>query len=112
MQGHFVLSMLLVLDAVVLNHRAGVPDDRPPARPRSSRRPAAGHALVGLAAVVIADRHRDQRRRTALGPANGEQFVHRLPISPHDAARIHGVAMMLFLAVTVVLAVRLRRSGR
>ena len=51
---------------------------------------------------------------TGTGPHSGQsdgKFVPRLPIAAHDAARIHGVAMMVFLAVTVVLAVRLRRSG-
>jgi cytochrome c oxidase assembly protein subunit 15 len=102
--------MLLVLDAVVLNHRAGVPDDRPVTRPQVEPNDLRlGTALVALAAVVIAT----GTLTSGAGPhsgANGDQFVHRLPISPHDAARIHGVAMMLFLAVTVLLVVRLRRS--
>ncbi|QXC59492.1 COX15/CtaA family protein [Aquihabitans sp. G128] len=52
-QGHFVVSMLLVLDAVVLAHRARLPDDvatRPAVTPMLLRW---GQALVGFAVVVI-----------------------------------------------------------
>ena len=41
--GHFLLSMALVADAVVLHHRAGEPDGGPPA----ARRPG-GHPPPGL----------------------------------------------------------------
>jgi cytochrome c oxidase assembly protein subunit 15 len=110
-QGHFVLSMLLVLDAVVLTHRAGRSDDELTSRARvepSDLR--AGTALVCLAAIVILT----GTVTTGTGPHSGQsegKFVPRLPFSAHDAARVHGVAMMVFLAVTVLLVVRLRRSA-
>lgn len=120
-QGHFVLSMLLVLDAVVLSHRAGLPDDRPV---RSAVTPALlrwGHGLVGLAVVVIltgtlvtGSGPHSGRAGAPAGASRAEQLeaardVRRLPIAVHDAARIHGVAMIAFLAVAVWVLVQLRR---
>ena len=51
---------------------------------------------------------------TGAGPHSGQsegEFVRRLPIAVHDAAQIHGAAMLVFLAVAVGLMVRLRRAG-
>ncbi len=110
-QGHFVLSMLLILDAAVLTHRAGLSDEACPSwarvEPTDLR---TGTALVGLAAVVILT----GTVTSGTGPHSGQsggKFIPRLPLAAHDAARIHGVAMMVFLALTVLLAVRLRRSA-
>ena len=53
MQGHFVVSMLLVLDAVVLAHRASLPDDvavRPVVTPSLLRW---GRVLLGTGALVL-----------------------------------------------------------
>lgn len=125
-QGHFVLSMVLVLNAVVLAHRAGRPDGaeiRPAVTPELAR---AGRVLVGLAVVVIST----GTLVTGSGPHSGHQEaeagasraevlaaareVKRLPLAVHDAARIHGLAMIAFLAVTVWFLVQLRRhhAGR
>lgn len=122
-QGHFVVSMLLVLDAVVLTHRAGLPDDRvvhPAVTPALLRW---GWALVGLAVLVIAT----GTLVTGSGPHSGHQEaeagataaeklaaageVRRLPLAVHDAARIHGITMIAFLAVTIWVLVQLRRHG-
>lgn len=122
-QGHFLVSMLLVLDAAVLTHRAGLPDDevsRPAATPALLRW---GQALVGLAVVVIltgtlvtgSGPHSGHNEAEA-GASGAEQLeaareVQRLPIAVHDAARIHGVTMIGFLAVTIWVLVQLRRHG-
>jgi cytochrome c oxidase assembly protein subunit 15 len=110
-QGHFVLSMLLVLDAVVLCHRAGLPDppaERPVVTPALLRW---GWAMVGLAACVIVT----GTIVTGAGPHSGtnraDLRVRRLPVSAHDAARIHGLAMIAFLAATVWVLVQLQRHG-
>ncbi len=108
-QGHFIVSMLLVLDAVVLHHRAGRPDDvavRPVVTPA-----LLGwiRGLVGLAALVIVT----GTLVTGSGPHSGQNSdvdkIRRLPLHPHDAARIHGTAMIAFLGVTVWVLVQLRR---
>lgn len=108
-QGHFVLSMLLVLDAVVLHHRAGRPDG---AVVRPAVTPALlewGRGLVGLAALVIVT----GTLVTGAGPHSGEnadvEKIKRLPMTPHVAARVHGTAMIAFLAVTVWVLVQLKR---
>ena len=110
-QGHFVLSMLLVLDAAVLAHRAGIADDAPPARPRAEPIDLGlSSGLVALAAIVIIS----GTVTTGAGPHSGQNegvFVPRLPITPHNAAQLHGIAMLLFLALSVLLMVRLRRSA-
>src|SRR5699024_412254 len=52
-QGHMVVSLLLVLDAFVLHHRAGLPDDapvRPAVTPALMRW---GWAMTGMAAFVL-----------------------------------------------------------
>ncbi len=111
-QGHFVVSMLLVLDAVVLSHRATLPDEvavRPSVTPALLRW---GRVLVGLAAVVLVT----GTGVTGSGPHSGRNpadvsKIRRLPIHLHDAARIHGIAMMTFLAVTIWVLVQLRRHG-
>lgn len=120
-QGHFVLSMILLLDAMVLAHRAALPDD---AVVRPAVTPALlnwGRALVGLATVVILT----GTLVTGSGPHSGHNEaeagaseaakleaaleVRRLPIAVHDAARVHGISMMVFLGATIWVLVQLRR---
>lgn len=109
-QGHFVLSIVLVLDAVVLHHRAAQPDDavvRPAVTPALRNW---GRALVGLAAAVILT----GTLVTGSGPHSGHneddvQAIRRIPMTVHDAAQVHGLAMIAFLAATVWVLVQLRR---
>ena len=111
-QGHFIVSMVLVLDAVVLAHRAGLPDEasiRPAVTPAVLRW---GSALVVLAVVVIGT----GTLVTGSGPHSGHNatdvtVIRRLPIHVNDAARIHGLAMIAFLVATIWVLVQLRRHG-
>jgi heme a synthase len=108
--GHFLLSMTILACGVVLHHRAGLPDDphhRPvadPALARLGRLVVAGAAVVVVLGTIV----------TGSGPhpgSNGSQVVKRLPFALHTVARIHGSAVMAFLAlvlVTVALLVRWR----
>lgn len=122
-QGHFVVSMVLVLDAAVLTHRAGLPDHqvvRPAVTPALLRW---GRSLVGLAVVVIATgtlvtgsgphsgHNEAEAGATAAEKLAAARDVRRLPIAVHDAARIHGIAMVVFLAVTIWVLVQVRRHG-
>src|SRR5436190_3166831 len=104
--GHFIVSMLLLADATVLFHRAGWPDGLaggPPARPVPIVPPdvrSMGRLLVVAAALVVFL----GTVVTASGPhpgSHGDQVVDRLPFSLHRVAQLHGVAVMLFLAMTV-----------
>lgn len=120
-QGHFVLSMVLIANALVLRHRARRPADH---RTRPSVTPALlrwGHALVGLTVVVLLT----GTLVTGSGPHSGHQEaepgatvaeqldaaseVRRLPLAVDRAAQVHGVSMLFFLAATIWVLVQLRR---
>lgn len=120
-QGHMVLSLVLVANATVLTHRAGQPDGvavRPIVTPSLQRW---GNALVGLGIAVLLT----GTLVTGSGPHSGKtdapenatraqelaaaREIKRLPIAVHDAARIHGITMMAFLGVTIWVLVQLRR---
>jgi heme a synthase len=105
--GHFLLSLGAVANAVVLYERAahGVPD---PGRARTAT-PAvvtACRALVAAACVVIVT----GTLVTGSGPHAGDERADRLALTVGDVVRVHGVSMVVFLAVTVV-AVRLAHRG-
>ncbi len=96
--GHFVLSMVLVANAVVLYHRAGWPDTAPAGR-ASDLRPL-GSWLVAWAALVLFL----GTVVTGSGPhagSNEGQFVERLPFVVADVARLHALAVWILLALAL-----------
>ena len=96
---HFLLSMLLLWDAVVLHHRAKWPDDR--GRPRRlvpAEQIVMSRILVLAAGVVIFL----GTVVTSSGPHGGDPQARRLSFSLHDVARLHGSAVMLFLFFTLL----------
>lgn len=103
---HFLLSMVLVWNAVVLHHRAGH-DGRPglPLVPRPMRR--LGVALVVLASIAVVT----GTIVTGTGPHGGDEEVARLSFDIAEVARVHSGAVWVFLVVAIVTLVRLRRSG-
>ncbi|MDP1806330.1 MAG: hypothetical protein Q8K72_14245, partial [Acidimicrobiales bacterium] len=48
---------------------------------------------------------------TSSGPHGGDEEAERLPFLLPDVTRLHGIAVMLFLAVTLVVLWRLRKAG-
>lgn len=115
-QGHFLLSMVLVWDAVVLHHLAGLPSDprsgvaqtgeRPPP---GIRRLATAIPLVGLVVLTAGT------IVTATGPHGGDEEARRLALSISDVARLHGATALIFLGLIVALRVmcaRQRVTGR
>jgi cytochrome c oxidase assembly protein subunit 15 len=105
-QGHFVVSMVLVADAVVLHHRAGRPDGpRHPVVTDTVRRWSTA-ALVLAALVILTG-----TVVTGSGPHAGDEDAKRLPFTVYATARVHGLALIAFLAVVVAIVVRLRREG-
>ena len=108
--GHFVLSMLLLLDAAVLHHRAGLPDegvDRPAVGPEQV---VLGRLLVASAAIAIFL----GTVVTGSGPHAGShdgELVDRLPFDVADVARLHSLSVLLFVGVTLFLAGSLRSAG-
>lgn len=107
-QGHFVLSMVLVANAVWLTHRAGQPDGVPLKPVVTPALLTWGKALVGLATAVLVS----GTLVTGSGPHSGEnkgEPIERLPIAVHDAARIHGALVWILLGSTIWVLVQLRR---
>ncbi len=111
-QGHFVVSMLLVLDAVVLVHRARLPDQperRAPADPGVPDLRLLARIIVGLtAAALLAG-----TVVTGAGPHSGQnegKFVERFDVAVRDVARIHSSFAILLLLTVLFTTWRLRRS--
>ncbi len=111
-QGHFLISALLVADAVVLHHRAGRPDglDGTP-EPTFA---LAGPAVTGLARVVVALGAAVMLAGTIVtgtGPHAGDETAERLAWLPvRDVAVIHSLFTWAFLASIITLVVRMRRE--
>jgi cytochrome c oxidase assembly protein subunit 15 len=107
---HFILSMVILANAVVLHWRAGEPLPDPPSGPHSE--PPAGDlrrfgtlilattALVVFLGTVV----------TAAGPHGGDEKAERLDVPIHRAAQLHGAGAMLLLAMVVTMLVLLARS--
>jgi cytochrome c oxidase assembly protein subunit 15 len=99
---HFLLSIVLLTNAIWLYWRAGQPDGATASQPVVSRRLVVmSRALVGLAALVLAS----GTVVTGAGPHSGggqHDNVARLDIHLETAARFHGTLVMLFLALVLV----------
>ena len=108
--GHFVLSMLLLLDATVLHHRAGLPDegvDRPAV---GAEHRVLGRLLVAAASVAILM----GTVVTGSGPHAGShdgELVERLPFDVAAVARLHSLSVLLFVGVTLFLWRSLKVAG-
>jgi heme a synthase len=104
--GHFVLSMLLVTDAVVLLWRAG--QGTGPRRLLVDRvdLDLSRLAVVGASLLMITG-----PAVTGTGPHAGDADAHRFPWFLPDVVRVHSVNMWLFLVVVAVLMFRLARRG-
>jgi cytochrome c oxidase assembly protein subunit 15 len=95
--GHFVLSMLIVWNAVVLHHRAARPSAE--ARVLVSERVHGATRMVGAAAALVV---LTGTVVTASGPHAGDKQAQRLDLVVRDVARIHSGAVWLLLAVLLV----------
>jgi cytochrome c oxidase assembly protein subunit 15 len=103
---HFLLSMVLIANAVVLHHRAG--------RPAGPTRPAVGSDLLTLGRLEVAAAALTIFLGTIVtssGPHGGDEEAERLPFLLPDVTRLHGISVMLFLAVTLLVLWRLRKAG-
>ena len=112
--GHFLLSAVLLADAIVLHHRAGLPDG---SRSRPAFGPGPiwmGRLLVLSASVVLVT----GTVVTGAGPHSGDAGsdaslkATRLDLAVPEVARIHGTSVMAFLAlVLIALFVMSRETG-
>jgi len=105
---HFLVSILLLTDALVLVRRSGQPDG-PAHAIVSARTVLLGRVLVGLATLVLFT----GTVVTGAGPHSGggkHQNVARLDIKLENAARIHSGLVWIFLAAVLVMVWLLRRD--
>jgi cytochrome c oxidase assembly protein subunit 15 len=95
--GHFVLSMLIVWNAVVLHHRAARPDG--PTVPVVSERIGSMLRLLFVAAGLVV---LTGTVVTASGPHAGDDQAQRLNIVVRDVARIHSIAVLILLTMVLL----------
>lgn len=105
--GHFLLSIAMLANGVVLHWRAGQPDGgrSQPLVPGEIRflggLVTAATALVVVLGTVV----------TGAGPHGGDENARRLDVGLHRAAQVHGLAVVLLLSLVVTTMVLLWRSG-
>ena len=103
--GHFLMSMVLLWNAVVLLWRAS--DD---GGERSEARPGphwVGNAVVALTTVVIVT----GTIVTGAGPHGGDEDAERIDVAVRDVAQIHGTTVVALLVVLAGLVWWLRYRG-
>lgn len=103
--GHYLLSAVLVANAVILHHKSSEPDGlrRPRATPALLQR---SRALVGVGALVLVT----GTFVTGSGPHGGDDAADRLPFAVTSVARVHSLAVWAFLALAVVVVRQLTRG--
>lgn len=103
-QGHLLLSMALIVAGAVLVRRAGEPDGVARRRVVSESARRLTWLLFGLVCVAIFT----GTLVTGAGPHAGDEDAERLSIAIPTAARIHGVTVMVSIAVALLIAWRIR----
>lgn len=102
---HFLVSVVLLWNALVLTHKAGQPDGEP-VRLVSRDLRIGIRVLLAITAVVVFT----GTLVTGAGPHGGDENVERLPLFLPDIARVHGGSVVLLVLLTVALLVLLARS--
>ncbi len=101
---HFLLSIVIIWNAVVLHHLAGQPPT--PARPSVSPEVRwMGRLMVGAAALAIML----GTVVTGAGPHGGDADVERLDLVVGDVVRFHGASVVLFGLITLTTLWMLRQ---
>jgi cytochrome c oxidase assembly protein subunit 15 len=103
-QGHMLLSLILVANAVVLVHRASEPDDGQAVRPVSPEISRHTITIAVLTAVALVT----GTVVTGAGPHAGDEEARRFGVDIADAARLHGTTVVIAVVAMVALALRLR----
>ncbi|MGI9609925.1 MAG: COX15/CtaA family protein, partial [Acidimicrobiia bacterium] len=99
---HFLISMLLLANAVVLYRAAD-----PARKQRTGKTDAVTltHLVLGMAVLVTGT------VVTGTGPNSGDARADRLPFDLGAVAQLHSVTVWVFLALSVFMAVRLHQQG-
>ncbi len=103
---HFLLSMVILANAVVLHWRAGRSEEPAPPVVGGDVR-LLGRVIVATTALVVFL----GTVVTAAGPHGGDETADRLDVPLHRAAQLHGTAVVLLLAMVVTMLVLLHRTG-
>ncbi len=103
---HFLISMMLLANAVLLYRRADPARDRASATAKQPGRLANGMLGLSLAVLVTGT------LVTGTGPNSGDVRAERLRFDLSSIARVHSLTVWTFLAVTVTLVLALHRTGR
>jgi cytochrome c oxidase assembly protein subunit 15 len=110
---HFLVSIVLLTNAIVLYRRAGIPDEMmaaPNTPVVTNRVVVLGRALLVLAFLVLVT----GTVVTGAGPHSGggkEDEISRLEIAIPDVARVHGTTVMVFLGLVLVTVSVASRDG-
>jgi cytochrome c oxidase assembly protein subunit 15 len=119
---HFVATMVLLVDAVVLVHRS-TRDYSPGSARLLVPRPVIRlfYGLLALLGVVVAAGTATSGAGPHAGDSSGQQVAKRIPIALRDMAELHSSLALLLIGVTIGLVValhagdvpeRVRRSAR
>jgi cytochrome c oxidase assembly protein subunit 15 len=103
--GHFLLSIVLLADALVLHHRAGQPDAPPrlvvPRRDLVLARVVFVVTCIALFTGTVV---------TAAGPHGGDEDVERLSWPLPNVARVHGITVAVLTVLALLLVARAHRD--
>ena len=102
--GHFLLSLVLVTNAVVLHERAG--DVAPVVRVAPTTRRLSFLLLPALAVAVVAG-----TVVTGTGPHGGDEEARRFGFDIESVTRVHSVAVIAFVLLLLVVLGRAGREG-
>lgn len=102
---HFMLSLVLLLDAIVLYKRAGEPHTKAELAVDPKVR-TLGRGMFVLVCIVVFT----GTIVTSTGPHGGDEEARRFGFDISNVARIHGIAVMAFLALTLVTLWQVRKT--
>lgn len=102
---HFLLSMVLIWNAVVLHHRAALTDPAPTRNPPGVLTRARIVSALACVAVFTGT------VLTASGPHGGDENVERLGFHVPDVARVHGASVVLLALAVLALIAHMRRTA-
>jgi cytochrome c oxidase assembly protein subunit 15 len=106
---HFLLGLVFLADAVLLHHRAAIPDDQA-AAPRVRRVNPSSLLLARLQLVATVVAVTLGTVVTSTGPHGGDPQARRFGFSLHSVAQLHGTSVEILLALTVLLMWNLART--
>ena len=123
---HFLVSMILVWNAVELDHRSRLPDRADKSLPAKTLK-GLTKLLLAIGVVVIvtgtivtgSGPHSGAEKQQILEalenqgetPAISTLEVERLPFDVPDVARIHGISVMIFLLLTLRVLFMIKRNS-